>query len=883
MRWRTFVLSQVPGLILLTGICWISILEAGALEIATDGAALLMGICAALFFWAVVSTIYYYSYKSLQASEKGASAHTDAGALAPIAFVLPGGAQLSRGFGSEQTAPPPFTQGLKTVFQLTAAVNGRGYQDLSRPPQLVKNHLAAWFLRRCGMGSASQPVKAAPLLPGHALNIVLGFWSLLAYIAICPFTAPVPLPTGVLAVSILFAMLALLWVGNFGIQYAHAQREERRLYTGRTLLIGCAVPLVLLLYVPAGYALLHNLPPFRHVWYRPIPALPAIVPVLMLLIIICWILAGLSFFLDRFRVPVLASVIVTLAILHVTVHLLGGIGQHQGASAVSHSASSAVSWVLPSPKDHFIDFGCMQQVCNTPATEKDAVTPADVLAMRWHPGQGHPLIVVTATGGGIHAAAWTAEILAALEHAFAAKGQSFHDSILLLSTVSGGSYGSVPFVRGYFHPNTFKDMAETGWLSPSQPKKPGLYEQLFGPSYKERVQSAAPEFISAVTTSSLEAVSWGIVYPDMFRLLWPSRSILGLVDLEEYDRGWAMQRRMDVNMKVEDCPVTPSAMKAASKAPSKPWSSITTSAWQWQCLTLRGLAWGVREGKVPAVSFNTTTAENGGRFLLANYQAIDPLAKLSYPAMPALAESFLHDYGASPYVLAGQKENFYPDLELLSAARMSATFPYVSPMPRVSRVRQPGSDDEVFADSLHFGDGGYFDNDGTATAIEFLYQAFTGYKGTEKAIILWIEIRDDDSFHEERNPDQCTSQIVSGSCPNEPGVVVDAVPQAPISQSSAPLAAFWEAGHVSVSLRDHREMAIVERAFTNEFTIYHQSFPFHKSSPKESEPLSWHLTGRQKDELATEIRTSGTASCVAEWFAACAEQKSCAEPHCPAK
>src|ERR1019366_1222327 len=58
MRWRTFVLSQVPGLILLTGICWISILEAGALEIATDGAALLMGICAALFFWAVVSTIY---------------------------------------------------------------------------------------------------------------------------------------------------------------------------------------------------------------------------------------------------------------------------------------------------------------------------------------------------------------------------------------------------------------------------------------------------------------------------------------------------------------------------------------------------------------------------------------------------------------------------------------------------------------------------------------------------------------------------------------------------------------------------------------------------------------------------------------------------------
>jgi hypothetical protein len=621
---------------------------------------------------------------------------------------------------------------------------------------------------------------------------------------------------------------------------------------------------LLLIYVLLSYAAVKNIWPFV---YREIPVFPSIAAILMLLIISCWILNGLAFFFDRFRMPVLTTAFILLFVLHLLVHAGGGAHRSLDSFASAHPfvrlPIRLISYVIPSPKDHFVDFACASELCAVPPAKAERrVSPKDILAARLHAHHSAPLIIVTATGGGIHAAAWTAEVLAGLENAFAARNQDFHGSVLLISSVSGGSVGSVPFVRSYFNPQSFAAMKDPKWIEPKQSSQQRWWS-------KDAVdENAPPDFISAASRSSLEAVSWGIVYPDMFRVLIPSRSLLGLGDLERYDRGWAMQQRMARNMNTVDCPAITNALKDVAKLSSSPGQPRANKADQ--CLTLRELSLAAASGNVPAVTFNTTTAENGGRFLLSNYQTAPSLNGRIYSEPPLPAESFLHAYSASPYDLYPHQQEaaLYPDMEILSAARLSATFPYVSPMPRVPRVLQHQSVAEVFAKSLHFADGGYYDNDGTASAIEFLYEAFWNEHFAQPVPILWIEIRDSGDFQEGVNPDQCTSQIASGTCPlqRNAGPTDATEPSAPLSQTTAPLGAFWKAGHTSVTLRNHREMALLANAFPTLITIKHAEIAFHKGK-NEVQPLSWHLTGREKKDLLDQIRCRGPELLsIADWF-----------------
>ena len=96
--------------------------------------------------------------------------------------------------------------------------------------------------------------------------------------------------------------------------------------------------------------------------------------------------------------------------------------------------------------------------------------------------QDRPLIIVTATGGGLHASAWTAAVLARLEATFDQSSPgSFHRSLLLASTVSGGSVGLFSYLRE-IQPGSVPDFT--------------------------RMQIAAQ-------CSSLEAVGWGFAYYDL--------------------------------------------------------------------------------------------------------------------------------------------------------------------------------------------------------------------------------------------------------------------------------------------------------------------------------------------------------------------------------
>ena len=51
--------------------------------------------------------------------------------------------------------------------------------------------------------------------------------------------------------------------------------------------------------------------------------------------------------------------------------------------------------------------------------------------------------MVTAAGGGIQAAAWTAQVLTGLDEIY---GKEFSDSIGVVSSVSGGSVGAMFFL-----------------------------------------------------------------------------------------------------------------------------------------------------------------------------------------------------------------------------------------------------------------------------------------------------------------------------------------------------------------------------------------------------------------------------------------------------
>jgi predicted acylesterase/phospholipase RssA len=126
--------------------------------------------------------------------------------------------------------------------------------------------------------------------------------------------------------------------------------------------------------------------------------LPALVYVYVLLTFACSLLAGVAFFFDRYRIPLLAPLAVFVA------------------------------WsVLRSGTDHF--FAVHPAAVTLPA-------PAQVLEGR------DRAIVVAAAGGGIQAAGWTATVLGGLAEEYA----GFPGTVRLVSGVSGGSVGAMYYV-----------------------------------------------------------------------------------------------------------------------------------------------------------------------------------------------------------------------------------------------------------------------------------------------------------------------------------------------------------------------------------------------------------------------------------------------------
>jgi hypothetical protein len=300
--------------------------------------------------------------------------------------------------------------------------------------------------------------------------------------------------------------------------------------------------------------------------------------VLLLLTFWCWLLSGMTFLLDRFRIPL----IVTLGLV-----------------------LYATAWIGPS--DHFFDTVGLPGGSLRPPAQAFAEAPDHI-------------VLVAAAGGGIQSAAWVAEVLCNLRTELR---PDFAKSVLAVSGVSGGSVGTMFYLR---------------------------------------CLEAAPDDASPAewaARSSLEAVGWGLAYPDLWRALFPpARWFL------KADRGWALERALIQNARF-------------SRAGQH-------------------LADERSHGQWPVLLLNSTLSESGDPIVFTNS---------AFPAASPAQE--LHGLRGFHAEYPGE------DVALETAARMSAAFPYVSPAAR------PGST----AHLEHFADGGYFDNSGLFSLGQWLKAA----------------------------------------------------------------------------------------------------------------------------------------------------------------
>ncbi len=180
----------------------------------------------------------------------------------------------------------------------------------------------------------------------------------------------------------------------------------------------------------------------------------------------------------------------------------------------------------------------------------------------------------------------------------------------------------------------------------------------------------AEEAVEWSGRSSLDAVAWGLAYTDLGHIVLPP--VWGRF----VNRGDALERRWGEFW----------------EAPARPGPP-----------TLEDWRPGVEQGWRPVQAFNATAVETGQRFLMSPMDWDPPGRGANSGADPETvpATGFRQDCPGRTMAVP-------------TAARLSASFPYVTPVARpYYEGKPPGR-------ALHLADGGYYDNFGVLTAVDFL-------------------------------------------------------------------------------------------------------------------------------------------------------------------
>lgn len=758
--WCVLLLAHIPTFLVIAYLEAIAAYESERLYLLS----LCAGLITALLFWYLVSLFYYWTYRPVvESAEQPATSQ-------PAALIFPKYDWL---FGDISNAEPP----RRLVFCI--------------------DHVVRFLLRRVSYAGYAPSVEG-PLWELHFLSALSLTGIFVLYLFLYPLTAPVPRARwavyGQIVFCSLLTILFLLSIADATDKNVDPEVPSRWARPVKWTFILLALTLASL-FIATLLLDAHSV--------RLAFAFPTLGSILVLASFILWFFSGAAFFLDRYRLPVVTSVLALIFIPKLFAPWLGG--------KLIKSGHPILAEVFDS--DHYFSVKPLPR----PLQLQTVDTPAQAMKTR-APDPDQPYIVVTASGGGIQAAEWTSQILARLEKEFANDERlkktrpmpyTFHDHVLLASGVSGGSVGLLPFLLEY----TAYDPDDSTRSVPIFPEQENLFDRMTRPS----------------GCSSLEAVGWGLTYHDLYRLIVPVRFPTSLDDDTAPDRSRALAQAFNRNLhdrrcKTDSARLGPPALPAIRNGEE---------------FTLADAARRLTAGTIPAFTFNTTAAETGSRFLLSNYR-LDPTVTCKRDFVPA--ESFLQVYAANENDCEGSAHHplRFADLPLATAVRLSATFPIVSSGTRIPPAYNPQGD--------HFLDGGYFDNDGTASAIEFLKSALDDpLQKNQPHKILLIEIRDDDGSVVTTDQDNIANQS-------------NAPPWTPISQLTGIAQGLWNAGHVSIARRNRRELCILEKAYYPGLDIHHVVFTIPEGKDRLS-PLSWNLTTGQlasitmratKDPLTTD-------------------------------
>ncbi|MEH2076399.1 MAG: patatin-like phospholipase family protein [Nostoc sp.] len=284
----------------------------------------------------------------------------------------------------------------------------------------------------------------------------------------------------------------------------------------------------------------------------------------------------------------------------------------------------------------------------------------------------------------------------------------------------------------------------------------------------------------AATRDSLDAVGWGLVYLDLWRFIG-----FPFIVSPKFDRGTAVETDWQGEMK-------------------EPKKVKTFGTWRKQ----------IFDGEIPIPVFNATFVETGWRFLITPVTFSKATDK-KYIDFNSLYEAY--------------------DMNVVTAARLSATFPYVSPICRSSV--------NIQNQNYHVADGGYFDNSGFVTAAEWLDEQLNEWSKTKNSLnIKRVLILQINPF-----PKSASTENVEGNG----GWFMATI---------GPLLAMFKVRDPILASRNAKEADLLAKKWENKVDI--QYFPIF--FPSESEippeftvsqfyrdgryrpPLSWKLTDREK-------------------------------------
>lgn len=291
------------------------------------------------------------------------------------------------------------------------------------------------------------------------------------------------------------------------------------------------------------------------------------------------------------------------------------------------------------------------------------------------------------------------------------------------------------------------------------------------------------------TASSLEPVAYGFAFLDFPRLLSG-----GIYDPQQ-DRGQLLENEW---ARIATAPV------AGEKVGRRPDAGPGKRR-------LRSLNASIRDGVVPAPIFGTTVMEAGQRLMITpiTFPSTGPRAR-------TLQEFVLNTASATPE----------PDIDLWTAARLSATFTYISPPVRSWL-------DAVPAQREHLIDGGYYDNFGVTSALDWLTPVLEARAAGDPRLrfkrVLLIELSAFAAPAESLKPASGVSAALTG-----PSLTALLALRKGVATSR---------NQIDVARFKDRWNALLH----NQVRI--ESVRFEPQASRDPGPLSWHLSSTEIDRL----------------------------------